>query len=171
MIAGLEWPVTAIDGTGVRVVPAAAGDLDAILELEAAGFADTERWSRQSWQSQLDGHLDSATFRVLLARDADDRILGVITIRLAGETADLDRVITAPDARRRGVARTMIDSALAQAAEAGAESMLLEVDADNVAAVGLYRGAGFTELTVRTDYYGPGRDALIMTRPLERRNR
>jgi ribosomal protein S18 acetylase RimI-like enzyme len=40
------------------------------------------------------------------------------------------------------------------------------VRADNAAAIALYRAYGFEQLAVRGDYYGPGRDAMIMRRPV-----
>ena len=48
----------------------------------------------------------------------------------------------------------------------GAQSLVLEVDRANLAALRLYRGAGFEELGVRPAYYGASTDgsgdALIM---------
>jgi ribosomal protein S18 acetylase RimI-like enzyme len=69
------------------------------------------------------------------------------------------------------VGTILVTAALQLAARKRVASMLLEVDPGNRPAVDLYRGLGFTELTERPDYYGPGRNALIMSRPVERRNR
>lgn len=45
--------------------------------------------------------------------------------------------------------------------------MMLEVRADNVAALGLYRQSGFEQLSVRRRYYQPeGVDALVMRKLL-----
>ena len=42
--------------------------------------------------------------------------------------------------------------------------VLLEVRADGVEAIALYRSEGFEVIARRADYYGPGEDALIMRR-------
>ncbi len=44
--------------------------------------------------------------------------------------------------------------------------MLLEVRPDNASAIALYRRLGFSPVTTRRDYYGPGQDALVMLRTL-----
>lgn len=147
-----------------QVTRAQADDLDPIMALEQAGFAPTERWSRTSWQTQL----TEPALRVLVARSGrvedriERRVDGVIALRLAGDTADLDRIVVAPHVRRSGVGRRLITAGLAEARDAGAERMLLEVRSDNHPALQLYRSVGFDGLTVRRDYYGPGQDAVIM---------
>ena len=47
--------------------------------------------------------------------------------------------------RRRGLARRVLASLLAWAGEAGARGVWLQVEADNTAAIALYRAAGFKE--------------------------
>jgi ribosomal-protein-alanine N-acetyltransferase len=44
--------------------------------------------------------------------------------------------------------------------------MFLEVAAGNVAALALYRAAGFAEVGRRVRYYADGSDALVMRRDL-----
>ena len=51
-----------------------------------------------------------------------------------------------------------------RSSEAQAGPVFLEVAADNAAARGLYDSAGFVPCGVRPDYYGPGRDALVLRR-------
>jgi ribosomal protein S18 acetylase RimI-like enzyme len=48
-------------------------------------------------------------------------------------------------ARRKGVARTLLDAAAAFAREAGAAGISLETSRDNAAARALYRAAGWNE--------------------------
>ncbi|MBO0812284.1 MAG: GNAT family N-acetyltransferase [Microlunatus sp.] len=133
-------------------------DLDAIMELEAAGFPVGERWSRDSWQHQL----SHPSLAVLAARD--DRLRGVIALRIGPDLCDLDRVIVDPGSRRRGIARTLVAAGLRLAANNGVPEMILEVRSDNAPAIALYRSYRFEAINVRSNYYGPGRDALIMKR-------
>ncbi|HEY9290675.1 MAG TPA: GNAT family N-acetyltransferase, partial [Microlunatus sp.] len=65
------------------------------------------------------------------------------------------------------LARRLIDTALGKIEADGAEEMILEVWSGNAAAIALYRSFGFIELITRRDYYGPGRDAVIMKLSLQ----
>ena len=70
---------------------------------------------------------------------------------------------TRPDARRRGVARRLLEVLSAAARAAGAQRVSLEVARNNVAAVRLYESAGFRVFNVRKQYYRETRqDALEM---------
>ena len=97
-------------------------------------------------------------------RDAAGALCGVATFALAGDVVDLLRVIVAPDARGRGLGRSLVRAGLVWASEVGAERVMLEVDAANAPALALYRGLGFEAIATRTGYYGPGADAVIMSR-------
>jgi len=64
---------------------------------------------------------------------------------LVGDTAWLYDIAVAPEARRRGHGRTLVQGLLARAKAAGAATAALQVVAANTAATGLYEGLGFTE--------------------------
>ena len=75
---------------------------------------------------------------------------------------DIQTVTVAPEARRQGLARTMLLQLLNEARRRGAEELFLEVRVDNEAAQALYRELGFETLSVRKRYYKGGIDALTM---------
>jgi ribosomal-protein-alanine N-acetyltransferase len=61
----------------------------------------------------------------------------------------------------------LLAAGLNEAASRGSARLILEVAADNAAALALYRAAGFTEIGRRADYYhrADGRmTALVMAR-------
>lgn len=136
---------------------AVAGDLPAVVAVEEAGFPQGQRWSADSWAAEMAGE-----DRLVLVAVEDDRLLGVASFRVAGEIADLLRVVVAPAGRRSGVARRLVSDGMAWAEDVGAERMLLEVRLDNVAAQALYNEFGFDPLSRRRDYYAPGVDAVVM---------
>lgn len=140
----------------LSLLPARLDDLPAILHLEAEGFAPDERWSERSWSGELLGQGRT----VLVARGAQPA--GVVALSTVGELADLHRVVVAPAYRRQGVALRMVRAGLLAVRHLGARAVLLEVDWTNDAAVELYQRLGFEQLHVRRDYYGPGRNALIL---------
>ena len=138
------------------LLPARLDDLPAILRLEAEGFPTDERWSERSWSGELLG--EGRT--VLLARGAQPA--GVVVFATVGELADLHRVVVAPTYRRQGLALRLVRAGLLAVRHLGARAVMLEVEWTNDAAIALYQRLGFEQLFVRKDYYGPGRDALIL---------
>lgn len=85
---------------------------------------------------------------------------GFILAREAGGEAEVLTLAVVPQARRQGVARRLVTSAVALLAC----PVFLEVGEDNAAALSLYRSAGFAECARRRAYYGAGRDALVLRR-------
>lgn len=132
-------------------------DLPRLLALEESGFEPSERWSEASWAAELarDDRL------VLVARHGDE-LDAVACLSVLGGTAELLRVIVHPTRRGRQIARRLIGVGKEWAEAAGADRMLLEVRHDNAAALGLYTATGFDVIARRRDYYGPGRDGLVM---------
>lgn len=164
-------------------------DLDAILTLEDSGFDIASRWSAQSWAAELRGAdrcvlvahrwlslskpgSSDPAWSLQRARPTDTRVsrqarpaeelLGVATFQLVADTADLHRVVVAPDQRGRGIGRALVEAGITWAAERHGRRMLLEVEHDNDPALALYRRLGFADLARRRDYYGAGRHALVM---------
>ena len=151
----MSVPVTVIERAHER-------DLDAIMTLEHTGFGPGSRWIGMSWLPELTttGHFAPA------ARSADGALVGVAAFRSIAEVAEVNRLVVDPGHRGRGIGRALLEAGLAWAASQGGERMLLEVESTNQAALGLYRGVGFVEITSRADYYGAGRDALVMQRDI-----
>lgn len=88
---------------------------------------------------------------------------------VAGE-AELLTLAVAPEARRRGLGRRLVERFVYQARLRSAGAAFLEVSAENPAALALYESSGFRTAGRRRGYYtdGTGRalDALVMTRAL-----
>jgi ribosomal-protein-alanine N-acetyltransferase len=76
---------------------------------------------------------------------------------------ELLAIATLPEARRRGIARRLLDELCARARSAGAPPVTLEVARGNSAGRALYETAGFATFNVRRGYYRvSGDDALEM---------
>lgn len=91
---------------------------------------------------------------------------GLILMQAVAGEAEILTVGVAPEYRRQGIARRLLDAASAESARRGAARIFLEVAAENFAARMLYENSGFTEAGHRRDYYGPGADAILLTRRL-----
>lgn len=142
-------------------------DLDGLLALEVAGFDEASRWSRDSWAAEFAGGdrcVLVAECRSGGSEPDPAELVGVATFQLVADVADLLRVMVAPEHRRHGIGRGLIEAGLAWVEERRVGRVLLEVEHGNAPALALYRRLGFTELARRKDYYGAGRHALVMQR-------
>lgn len=98
---------------------------------------------------------------------AEDTPAGLVIARSAGGETEILTLGILPVFRRQGLGSVLIDAVAAHAACNDADSVFLEVAADNRPAQALYRDAGFRPVGRRTGYYrrdsGPV-DAIILRR-------
>ena len=131
---------------------------DDLAALYARAFPAGRAWTADeiAWLATAPGFLLTAATGFALGRAAADE-------------AELVTIAVDPDARRRGTGRGLL-AAFERAAQArGAETAYLEVAADNAAALGLYRAAGWRETGRRRGYYartGGAVDAVTMAKRL-----
>ncbi|MFZ3075379.1 MAG: ribosomal protein S18-alanine N-acetyltransferase [Psychrobacter glacincola] len=97
-----------------------------------------------------------------------DKVVGYCLYQVVFEQAEILRIGTHPDYQRQGIA-SRIFARLNKALEVNqVESLLLEVQADNTAAIALYEQQGLAVIHTRKGYYQiphrPAIDALIMQR-------
>jgi [ribosomal protein S18]-alanine N-acetyltransferase len=130
-------------------------DLDRLAALHATCFADA--WSHDFLGRLLEGPGVQGWL-------ADDDAF--LLLRVVADEAEVLSIGTRPDARRAGLARALVRHAIATAQTHGATRLFLEVAADNVAALALYRAHGFAEVGRRSAYYAGGIDALVLARRL-----
>lgn len=132
-----------------------------LAALHARCFATPRPWNAAEFAAFLADPL------VFLLVESDAAFL--LGRAVAGE-AELLTLAVAPEARRRGLGRKLVDRFLYQARLRGAETALLEVADDNAAAGALYAAAGFVRAGRRRGYYsgpdGQERDALVLRRSL-----
>ena len=133
--------------------------------LHAASFAYP--WSASDFESLIAGAGAVGTAAV---DPAKARLRGFALSRLAADEAEILTIAVDPALRRAGVGRDLLRAHLAQAAYAGARRIFLEVDADNAAALALYKRFQFAPVGERKGYYkrsdGKSATALIMRRDL-----
>jgi [ribosomal protein S18]-alanine N-acetyltransferase len=142
---------------------ATLADLPTLLEIDAASF---ERpWTEAGWRSELDG--DASRGLVLIAG-----VLGFACAPTLVDACELRRIAVVPPARGRGLGRDLLAAVIAHARASGRDRIELEVAASNLAALGLYRAAGFCEVGRRPRYYlEPVDDAVLMTLDLQPQTR
>lgn len=134
---------------------------DEMARLHAGAFTDQARaWSVCEFAALCDS---PHVFQV-----GDARCFGLG--RSVADEAELLTLATDPAHRRKGLARQCLAAFEKVAQHRGAAACLLEVAADNQAALGLYREAGYAEAGRRPGYYRTAQgiriDALLLRKTL-----
>jgi len=141
----------------ITIVAATRADIDAVAELEVLAFADP--WTRQAFEAALKER--HARFRV--AREEDSRLVGYVIAWFVLDEGEVANLAVVPGARRRGVARALLEEIIAEAREARVARLFLEVRESNAAAHALYASRGFKPVARRARYYRkPVEDAIVL---------
>lgn len=149
-------------GVTVRFDPMQIEDLEAVLSIEHQSF--TTPWSRGMFLSEL---ASTRTSRLLVARvgDRQETVVGHLGYRIVVDEMHIVLVAVHPAWRRHGIARQMLEQAMAQARQETCRKATLEVRASNAGAQRLYFQLGFAPVGTRPGYYRrPVEDALILWR-------
>jgi ribosomal-protein-alanine N-acetyltransferase len=153
-----------VTGT-ITIREASRDDIDTVVVLELEVFS-ARAWSPRSVEDEFAGLGGSRRIWIAEAarNDGSLRPVGYAAGRYVDDVADLQRVAVLPSARRHGIGARLTDQVVAAARAHGCERVLLEVAADNTAAIALYDRLEFREIDRRPRYYPGDVDALIMQR-------
>jgi ribosomal-protein-alanine N-acetyltransferase len=136
-------------------------DVEAVQALDAEVFGATA-WSAAMFWSELAAG-ESRWY--VVAETPDGALAGYGGLLAGGSEADVQTLAVAPRLQGRGIGTLLLRALTAEAARRGATSLLLEVRADNEAAIALYTRQGFERISLRRRYYQPGDlDAWVMRR-------
>ena len=141
---------------------ATEADVEAIVALEEA-TQGVDAWSEALVRDGVRGGLPTIQY---LVAEHDETVVAYAVASYAGDIAELQRIGVAEQSRRRGLASALLAEVVAHAPGTGADRMLLEVRADNSAALAFYADRGFVEIDRRQRYYRDGTDAVVMRLPL-----
>ena len=106
--------------------------------------------------------------RFMSVAEANNTIIGYCGVFLPapGVEADILTVAVLPEYRRQGIAKEFMRQIEEWSKERGASAMMLEVEHTNESAIELYKSLGYMKISVRMDYYGPGKDAFVMRKDI-----
>ena len=139
--------------------PGQVGDLAEVAAIQTSS-PEAAQWSAADYL-QYD-------FRVCLHRG---RVAGfLVARRVAPDESELLNLVVAPEFRRKGLARALLQEFLTAPATPGQakacptkSSLYLEVRESNQAARNLYKSMGFQEVNIRPEYYqAPPEAAIVM---------
>lgn len=132
-------------------------DLDAVLAIEQS--VQAYPWTRGQFADSLRaGHL-------CYVDEEAGELRGYAILMPTVDEAEVLTIGVAATQQRKGLGRAMLGEMLARAREKNMQRVLLEVRPSNIAAVALYRSAGFSEVGLRRGYYrdtNGSEDALVM---------
>ncbi|MGB3386580.1 MAG: ribosomal protein S18-alanine N-acetyltransferase [Pseudaminobacter sp.] len=146
--------------------PLTAADSDAIAVLHQEDFV--RPWTGVEFADLL----EQDTVFGFAAREVGQRgaaPVGFVLARLAAGEGEILTVAVARSHRRQGIGWLLMDAVLRHLHGERAQSLFLEVDETNAAAIALYRRLGFHEVGQRPAYYsssGGRTGALVMRRDL-----
>lgn len=138
------------------ILPMQARHIPEITELEQLCFSDP--WSEAAIAPELENPLS-----LWLVAEGGGRLLGYVGSQRAEPESDMMNLAVAPEARRQGLAQTLVRALEAALREKGVTSLTLEVRASNLPARALYEKLGFLTVGIRKNYYfHPKEDAHIL---------
>ncbi len=140
-----------------------ASDLDEVLSIERASF--TMPWSRGAFLYEME---QNQVARCFVIRE-EARLIGYICLWEVADELHITNIAVRPDARRRGIGRTLLGRTLDDARSRALRLVVLEVRPSNTEARALYESFGFRVVGRRRGYYyDTGEDALVMEASLGR---
>ena len=151
--------MTQLQGTGLRLAPMTAADVDEVWALERSVFPYP--WSRGNFVDSVASGYDCWT-----VRDAGGALAGYYLLMYALDEAHLLDVALARKLHGQGLGRRLLDEVAARARSQGMTSILLEVRPSNERALEVYRRHGYVHIGRRKGYYPAGpagrEDAIVM---------
>jgi len=134
--------------------------VEQIAELEKVCFSDP--WSVPAIASELDNPLS-----LWIVATEEDTLVGYVGSQTVLGWADMMNLAVAPEYRRKGIGRELVERLIAALKEKNVSCLTLEVRASNASAINLYDDLGFCQVGRRPNYYfKPKEDALILRKEL-----
>jgi ribosomal-protein-alanine N-acetyltransferase len=155
----------------MTVRPAQPTDLDPILAISATS-PEVPQWQPADYAPYLASNpANPSLLRTAIVALNQDQIqaFAAATLLLDGDQnlCQLDSMAVLPEARRRGIATTLLRALLAWASVNHAHHFSLEVRASNTPAIRLYERLGFRPEGRRPRYYAhPEEDAVLLGMPI-----
>ena len=134
-------------------------DVQAIMALEQGSI-------EHPWESKAIETLITDSNKTCLIAELDGTIAAYVGAESVLDESNIGNIVTHKDYRGRGIATQLFDALLKELKEQGIVKVFLEVEHDNAPAIALYEKSGFTKYGHRRDYYGPGKDAVLMSKEL-----
>ncbi len=150
---------------GLTIRRAGLTDVASIWAIEKASFPTP--WSRLSFLAEL---TQRSSYTLVAGPPAPQpwETWGYIIFWIVTDEMHILNLAVHPQHRRRGIARRMLDEAIAQGKNGGVRTIWLEVRPSNTPARALYESFAFKEVGRRPRYYDDtNEDALLLALTLD----
>ena len=134
-------------------------DIKSIMALEQGSIV-------HPWESKAIESLIVDKNKKCYVADLHGEVVCYVGAEIVLDECNIGNIVTHKDYRGRGFATEILGILLDILKKNGVAKVFLEVEHDNVPAIALYEKHGFTRYGQRRDYYGPGKDAVLMTKAL-----
>jgi ribosomal-protein-alanine N-acetyltransferase len=129
-----------------------------MLALERASLT-AGHWQPPQYQAVFE---PAAPPRIALLEEEESTLLGFLMARPLGPEWELENLVVAASARRRGLGTRLLHELFGVLRSQGGAALFLEVRESNAAARGLYEKCSFVEVNRRPRYYRePSEDAVM----------
>jgi [ribosomal protein S18]-alanine N-acetyltransferase len=158
------------ESSNLRALRMTPGDVPGVAAVDAVAFQESGplQPSLLDREERFREELARPWSHAWVVRDPEGpRVLAYLLAWHVEDEVHVLNLATHPDRRRRGLARMLVSALLDFARSKGASRVFLEVRRSNVAAMRLYRAAGFYVLGIRRRYYSDGEDAVEMALSLD----
>jgi ribosomal-protein-alanine N-acetyltransferase len=133
-------------------------EIDQLVELDRRGFAD-DAYNAMT----LRQFYDAAGELLVVAAEASAIVGYALALRAsAPDEAWLMSVVVDENSRLKGIGRSLVEHTIRACLQIGISRILCTVDPKNHAALPLFAGLGFVEIDQKDDYFGPGKDRLVL---------
>jgi ribosomal-protein-alanine N-acetyltransferase len=122
-------------------------------------------WSVAQFKEEFAGIPSTRFFELAIS---DNQIVGYAGVIAPGQgaVADILTVTVIDGFRRQGIAKRFIQDIEGYCQTKGSNAIMLEVATDNSSAISLYENLGYSQISIRSNYYGSGKDALVMQKEI-----
>ena len=115
------------------------------------------------WDSKAIESLIVDPNKKCLVADLHGEVVGYVGAETVLDECNIGNIVTHKGYRGRGFASVMMEILLSGLKNKGINKIFLEVEHDNEPAIALYEKFGFVRYGLRRDYYGQGKDAVLMS--------
>jgi ribosomal-protein-alanine N-acetyltransferase len=137
-------------------------DLSAVLKIETDLFP-TDAWTEALFLGELS---EVPVSRKVAVAEFEGQVIGYVSLRFVGRQGDVNTIAIAKDFQRKGFGNQLLAWLLMTAKDLGVRELFLDVRADNLAAIEMYKKAGFDRIDIRRNYYDHSVDANVMRKKL-----
>ncbi len=149
--------------TDYRIKPVTHSNLAEIVRLNVRCFKDGENYSKNTF-NYLVNEPRSLSYKAI---GDDGSITGFIFVLVNSDGAGhITTICVAPEHRRRGVAKLLLEHTEGALAARSISTVMLEVRVSNHSARELYIQSGYTVMQRVTKYYNNGEDGYLMMKSL-----